>query len=165
MSRWWRAYDEAVDDPKLQNLKPELFKTWFNICCVTSQNGGKLPPLSSLAFKLRVKPERARAFVEELKAAGLVDDDGKGNLAPHNWSKRQYLSDVSTDRVKRFRERRRNVSPPAVSETGCRRAFCWNSMWRNLQRHEVIESSGEVGDFADRWSLWRASANHRPCAC
>src|SRR5512144_1382133 len=27
---------------------------------------------------------------------------------------------------------------------GCRRALCWNSMWRNLQRHEVIVSGGEV---------------------
>ena len=33
--------------------------------------------------------------------------------------------------------------------TGCRRAFCWNSMWRNLQRHEVIESSGEVNWLID----------------
>jgi hypothetical protein len=70
MSPWWRAYDEAVDDPKLQQLKPELFKAWFNICCVTSQNGGKLPSLPSVAFKLRVKPEKARAIIAELAAAG-----------------------------------------------------------------------------------------------
>jgi hypothetical protein len=116
MSRWWRAYDEAVDDPKLQQLRPELFKAWFNICCVTSQNRGKLPSLSSVAFKLRVKLEKARAIVAELAAAGLIDDDGTGNLAPHNWSTRQYESDVSTERVKRFRERSGNVSS-AVSAT------------------------------------------------
>jgi hypothetical protein len=116
MSRWWRAYDEAVDDPKLQQLRPELFKAWFNLCCITSQNGGKLPSLPSAAFKLRVKPDKARAVIDELKAAGLLDDDGNGNLAPHNWSQRQYQSDVSTDRVKRFRERSGNVSS-AVSAT------------------------------------------------
>jgi hypothetical protein len=116
MSRWWRAYDEAVDDPKLQQLTSELFKAWFNICCITSQNGGILPSLSSVAFKLRVKLEKARAILEDLKVAGLLDDDGNGNLAPHNWSKRQYRSDVSTDRVKRFRERSGNVSS-AVSAT------------------------------------------------
>src|SRR4051812_3251268 len=38
-------------------------------------------------------------------------------------------------------------SSPRVD--GCRRAFCWNSMWRNLQRHEVIESSGEVNWLID----------------
>ena len=38
---------------------------------------------------------------------------------------------------------------PALSQGWCRRAFCWNSMWRNLQRHEVIESSGEVNWLID----------------
>ena len=90
MSRWWRAYDEAVDDPKLQQLRPELFKAWFNICCITSQNDGTLPAIATVAFKLRVRPEKARAIVAELTAAGLIDDDGNGNLAPHNWSKRQF---------------------------------------------------------------------------
>ena len=27
---------------------------------------------------------------------------------------------------------------------GCRRALCWNLMWRNLQGHDVIGSGGEV---------------------
>ena len=31
-----------------------------------------------------------------------------------------------------------------VGQRGCRRALCWNSMWRNLQRHKVIGSGGEV---------------------
>jgi hypothetical protein len=35
-------------------------------------------------------------------------------MSPHNWDKRQYKSDVSTERVKRFRNGKRNVSetPP-----------------------------------------------------
>ena len=31
----------------------------------------------------------------------------------------------------------------------CRRALCWNSMWRNLQWHEVIVSGGEVNWLID----------------
>src|SRR5262245_29016560 len=31
----------------------------------------------------------------------------------------------------------------------CRRALCWNSMWRNLQRHEDIVSGGEVNCLID----------------
>ena len=31
----------------------------------------------------------------------------------------------------------------------CRRALCWNSIWRNLQRHKVIGSSGEVNWLID----------------
>ena len=38
---------------------------------------------------------------------------------------------------------------PIADLLGCRRAFCWNSMWRNLHRHEVIGSSGEVNWLID----------------
>ena len=31
----------------------------------------------------------------------------------------------------------------------CRRALCWNSMWRNLQRHEAIGLGGEVNWLID----------------
>ena len=36
----------------------------------------------------------------------------------------------------------------AETDRGCRRALCWNSMWRNLQ-HDVIDSSGEVNWLID----------------
>ena len=34
-------------------------------------------------------------------------------------------------------------------EARCRRALCWNLIWRNLQRHEVIGSGGEVNWVID----------------
>lgn len=109
MSRWWRAYDEAVDDPKLQRISDKLFRGWFNVCCITSQNGGGLPSFEDIAFKLRCSPAKAEALVRELVAAGLVDET-EGKFAPHNWDGRQFKSDTSTERVKRFRKRERNVS-------------------------------------------------------
>ena len=35
------------------------------------------------------------------------------------------------------------------SSARCRRALCWNSIWRDLQRHKVIGSSGEVNWLID----------------
>jgi hypothetical protein len=115
MSRWWRAYDEAVDDPKLQCLSDESFRFWFNLCCVCSAFGGNLPSEEHIAFKLRMQRRKVTRLMGVLVASGLIDKDDQG-LRPHNWRVRQFKSDVSTDRVKRFRERPRNVSP-AVSET------------------------------------------------
>jgi len=109
MSRWWRAHDEAVDDPKLQQLPGELFKAWFNLCCVTSQNGGVLPAIGAIAFKLHTSEAKAKAVIGKLRAAGLIDDTDD-HVTMHNWGVRQYKSDVSTERVKRFREQERNVS-------------------------------------------------------
>jgi hypothetical protein len=116
MSRWWRAYDEAVDDPKLQRLGPKLGWAWFNLMCITSANGGALPPIGDVAFKLRITEQQAAATIAALVSAGLFEKRDDGHFAPHNWDGRQFKSDVSTGRVKRFRERERNVST-AVSET------------------------------------------------
>jgi hypothetical protein len=115
MTHWFRVHDDLVDDPKVQRLEPSLFKALINLWCLTSANGGVLPPIDEIAFKLRMKPEKAQRVLNELRAVGLVEDDERGTR-PHNWDQRQFISDGSTSRVKRFRERRRNVSPNA-SET------------------------------------------------
>lgn len=115
MNHWWRAYNEAVNDPKLQLISDSLFRAWFNLMCVASGNDGRLPAVNSLAFTLRMKPEKVMQVLTQLNGVGLLDktDDG---FTPHNWNGRQYKSDVSTERVKRFRETKRNVSS-AVPET------------------------------------------------
>ena len=111
MNRWWRAYDEAVDDPKLQQLPDALFKAWFNVCCITSQNDGALPAIEQIAFKLRLSVPKAKNLIERLQGAGLVDE-GDGVLTPHNWHKRQFKSDVTdptaAERMRRHRNSKRN---------------------------------------------------------
>jgi hypothetical protein len=114
--RWWRAYEESLDDPKVQLLDPPVFKAWFNLLCLTSANGGVLPPMPHIAFKLRVPVLQAELVLSVLIEADLFEKREDGTIAPHNWNGRQYRSDVSTLRVKRFRKRKRNVSP-TVSET------------------------------------------------
>jgi len=85
-------------------------------CCLASTNDGVLPPIDEIAFKLRTTPAKVERVLNELSAAGLVDRDERG-WRPHNWDARQFVSDVSTKRVQRLRNRERNVSTP-VSETG-----------------------------------------------
>ena len=114
--RWWRAYDEALHDPKLIALPDKLHRAWFNLLCVASKHGGILPAMSVVAIELRITLHKAAECVTSLVVAGLFDEPEPGKFSPHNWSRRQFQSDVSTDRVKRFRQQKRNVSL-AVSET------------------------------------------------
>jgi hypothetical protein len=116
MNHWWRAYNEAVDDPKLILLSDKAHRAWFNLMCVASANAGILPEIKFIAVKLRITPQQASSIIAELVQAGLIDKRDDGRFEPHNWNGRQYKSDVSTERVKRFRKRERNV-PPGVSET------------------------------------------------
>ena len=107
MTRWFRVYDDLVDDPKVQRLDPSLFKALINLWCLTSANDGVLPPIDEIAFKLRMKPEKAQRVLNELRAAGLIDDDEKG-ARPHNWDRAAIQKRrCSTSRVRRFRERQR----------------------------------------------------------
>lgn len=115
MSRWFRFYDAALDDPKVQRLPGDLFKTWVNLLCAASRNDGRLPELADLAFMLRLPEDVAAAHLESLMDAGLLDDLD-GEKSPHNWDARQFKSDVSTDRVKRFRKRSEKRDE-TVSET------------------------------------------------
>src|SRR5207344_667046 len=74
-----------------------------------------------------MKPAKVETLLKTLHDAKLLDTDDTGTR-PHNWDGRQFKSDGSTERVKRFRsgstekvkrftKRSGNVSS-AVSETG-----------------------------------------------
>jgi hypothetical protein len=118
MARWFRLYSEVVNDPKVQRLPCEDFRAWINLLCLASENDGRLPSIEDVAFALRMTVDGALTVVERLSNGGLIDRLNGGpngyHYAPHGWDKRQYKSDTSTERVKRFRQRSETVSvtPP-----------------------------------------------------
>jgi hypothetical protein len=109
MSRWFRFYDDAVNDPKVQRLEPKLFKAWVNLLCLASKNNGWLPAIEDVSFSLRVSEAEAGRIVDGLISSELIDDID-GRFCPHNWDARQFKSDVSNERVKRHRQRKCNVT-------------------------------------------------------
>jgi hypothetical protein len=113
--RWFRFYDDAINDPKVLRLSDELYRAWTILLCFASKHEGKLPPADDIAIALRLKPSKVCEWITKLVSGGLIDKTGTG-FEPHNWNGRQYKSDVSTERVKRFRNGKRNVSETA-SET------------------------------------------------
>ena len=119
---WFRFYDEVLDDPKVQQLPAKTFKNWVNILCLAKRNDGVLPPIDDIAFALRMTGSDAEALIKILKDNKLLDDTSNG-IVPHNWSGRQYKSDVSTSRVKRFRKRRETPDEtPPETETERKKA-------------------------------------------
>ena len=101
---WFRFYDGVVDDPKVQRLSPALFRLWVNLLCLSSGNNGQFPALAHLCFSLRLSEKSLSAMIDSLVSAGLVDATENG-FEPHNWGSRQFKTDVSTERVRAFRER------------------------------------------------------------
>lgn len=113
--QWFRLYDDVLDDPKVQQLKPELFKHWINLLCLASKNDprGYLPTeWSDIAFRLRVTPAKAVAIIRELVKLELIDE-GPVTFRPHGWDARQKRSDNVADRVAKHRGNvTRNVTDP-----------------------------------------------------
>ena len=105
---WFRIYDEALDDQRLQRLPASLFRAWFNVLCAASRNGGTLPDLPDLAFMLRTRPGALSRRLEALKAAGLLEETD-GALRPVEWERRQFVErpadPTAAERMRRFRER------------------------------------------------------------
>lgn len=109
---WFRFYHEVVDDPKVQELSPDLFKAWVNLLCIGSQQDerGVLPELDKIRYRLRMTAHEALAMITALEAAGLIEDSG-GVLSIHNWDGRQsYLKpsdapEATRERKQRQRER------------------------------------------------------------
>lgn len=124
MAGWFRLYDEMLDDPKVQVLPAEDFRAYVNLLCLANRHDGFLPSTAQIGFALRIDEIAVRSLVDRLRIAGLIDTLKGGpngsRIAPHGWAKRQYKSDSSTDRVKRFRERSKDVTgnaPRADTDT------------------------------------------------
>lgn len=107
--KWFRFYAEALHDPKVQKLPPELFKHWVNMMCCACENGGTIPSVDHFAFSLRITNVAAGKILIQLKDRDLLDCN-EGSMEPHNWGSRQFKSDTSAARVKRLRDKQKSVS-------------------------------------------------------
>lgn len=151
MSLWFRFYDDAINDAKVLRLSDAMFRAWVTLLCLACKNDGILPKTSDIALVLRMRVAKVAEWLTALTAAGLLDNEN-GTFRPHNWNARQYKSDVSTERVKQFRERQRNVSETA-NETPP----------ETEQKQSRAEQTSERDRFDEFWKAYprRDGANPR----
>jgi hypothetical protein len=118
---WFRFYAEAVDDEKLRLLAYE--DRWHFVAILCCQAQGLLDPGDTLmwrkvAVKLGLQTRELEEVARRLAEVGLIDPQ---TLHPLAWEKRQYKTDISTDRVRAYRERKRSETlqkrSVTVSET------------------------------------------------
>jgi len=118
MGRWFRFYADAMRNPKVLRLSDKDFRLWVNLLAVASENDGKIAPAADLKLVLAMRLDHLQGGLDRLIRGGLIDVLAVG-YEPHSWSKFQYKSDVSTERVHKHRAKR-NVSetpPDTEAET------------------------------------------------
>jgi hypothetical protein len=153
MSRWFRFYADAMRNPKVARLSDKQFRLWVELLAVASENDGLLPCLDDLRYMLNRRLDHLSTGVEQLISMGLIDRLTDG-YEPHNWSKFQYKSDTSNERVTRHRAKRNVTVTPPDTDTdtdtevntnvltakrrgviACKPAEISDILWGDWQRH------------------------------
>ena len=103
---WFRLHADTIDDPKLKILAVE--DRWYFIgilCCKAQGIQDKYKPnlvRRMIAAKLGLDEAEFDQVIERLAEMNLIDRKTYGPIA---WDKRQYRSDKSAERVRRYRKR------------------------------------------------------------
>ena len=116
--KWYRFYNEVYRDPKVQSLRPELFRFWVNVMCIVSESEprGLVPDEAILKRLLCLSGPSVKRYLSDLEEAALLcresaeraPEDRKGTgdpLMPHNWDERQPDSDDEAKRKREYRLR------------------------------------------------------------
>ena len=109
---WFRLYSEFATDHKIQMLNEADQRRFVMLLCLRCSNGDVTLQDAEIAFQLRINLEEWETTKKRFIEAKMIDR----NSRVLNWEKRQYLSDSSTERVRRHRERMKqscNVSVTA----------------------------------------------------
>lgn len=111
---WFRIYNTVRHDRKIRKLSDQTFRAWVMLLTLASEENGKIPDsFEDLAMELHLSVAKTKAVLDTLVSSGLIEKLSESGYIPHKWEERQFKSDSSTTRVKRFRERQRNVSETA----------------------------------------------------
>lgn len=103
--RWFRLYNDIVDDEKIAQIDGKTFKVFVFLMAVCSQNdsqSGILPDKKYLSWRLRMTEKKIELALMELESHGIVDQ-ANGAITIVNWHKRQFKSDNINERVARYR--------------------------------------------------------------
>lgn len=165
---WIRLYTEVPDDPKVQTLPDHLFKFWVNCLCLGGRNDGILPTFEQIAWMLRDTKEHVAEMMAELVKADLIDQI-EGGYMPHEWSTRQYESDVSNERVKRHRERHKkllgngecNVTSGVTDNVPALSLICSVSEEPKKPEKPISRGNGEWPNARDFTTSWNRHLKQR----
>lgn len=104
--KWFRFYHAAYRNPKVQDMRPELFRFWVNLLCVASESEprGTIASEAHLRLALGLTKASVKRWVSELEASVLLHRSSTGTLHPHDWDDLQPEGDDEGKRKKRQRQ-------------------------------------------------------------
>lgn len=115
---WIRLYRDSLHNPKIVSLNDRQHRIWHNLLLV-ADDAGELPRVRDIACHLRLSIAEVEQLLAELVEAELIDMaiDGPRKFRLHDWATHQYISDTSTERVRKFRNKNKASNDETFHET------------------------------------------------
>ena len=157
---WFRMYSEFSSDPKVQMLSETDQRRYVMLLCLRCSNGNETLHDEQIAFQLRISDEDWLTTKALLLSKCLINELSK----PTAWDKRQFVSDSSTPRVSKYREkvkRECNVTETAPDtdtdtdtdkKTTCANAQSFAEFWDKYPKRK------NKGDALRAWKTLKPSA-------
>lgn len=101
---WFRLYHEFSTDPKVQMMPEAYQRRLVMLFCFRCNSETPLTD-EEISFQLRIPSDEWASTKIEFVKRGFVDQSN--NII--NWNERQYISDGSNERVKKYREKRKGM--------------------------------------------------------
>jgi len=109
MSKYWiKLYHEVLDDPKMGRLQDNLYRRCIELFLLAGEtdNGGELPPIDDMAWRLRLDPDMLTEELIEIERTTRIVRRIDGGWVVTKFAERQD-ADTGSERVNRYRETKR----------------------------------------------------------
>ena len=103
---WFRLYSEFAHDPKVQMLSEAMQRRYVMLLCLRCSEVLETLHETEIAFQLRLSTDELDETKQLFISKNFIDKHW--NLL--NWDKRQFVSDSSTMRVAKHRNKKKQVS-------------------------------------------------------
>jgi len=103
---WFRLYSEFAHDPKIQMLSEAMQRRYVMLMCLRCSETLETLHETEIAFQLRLSEAELIETKQLFISKNFIDKNW--NLL--NWDKRQFVSDSSTMRVRKYRDKKKQPS-------------------------------------------------------
>jgi hypothetical protein len=103
---WFRLYSEFAHDPKIQMLSEAMQRRYVMLMCLRCSETLETLHETEIAFQLRLSEAELIETKQLFISKNFIDKHW--NLL--NWDKRQFVSDSSTMRVRKYRDKKKQPS-------------------------------------------------------
>jgi len=103
---WFRLYSEFAHDPKIQMLSEAMQRRYVMLLCLRCSETLETLHETEIAFQLRL----TEAELVETKQLFITKNFIDKHWKILNWDKRQFVSDSSTMRVRKYRNKKKQPS-------------------------------------------------------